>query len=371
MRESLLLLNSCGCFDARVLDSIKALGITPEETAAASPSIMDRLGVSDLSREILAERAAAGWSGAEMERCERIGVRLVFFMDDDFPGILKDIPDPPLVLYVRGKGLPTDGMAAVVGTRKCSSYGAHCAEELGSSLAAAGIIVVSGGARGIDGAAHRGCLGAGGTTVAVLGTGVDIAYPGSHRSLFEEIMEEGALLSEYPFGTTGLPWRFPRRNRIIAGLCSRCLVVEAPVRSGAIITARLALEAGREVWAVPGRITEGVCEGSNALISDGAVPLVDISEFTGIASGARMGLFPAAESSAGFRVPVLSDEERAVYGILSARGDMTVDNIASEGKMSAAAVLRVIGVLSAYGLVFGSGPGRWSTGASSNRRSAR
>lgn len=367
MRESLLLLNSCGCFDARVLDSLRALGISPREAAAALPSAMDRLGVSDAAREILAERTAGGWAGAEMERCEKAGVRLIFHTDDDFPEILKNTQDPPLLLYVRGKGLPSGEMAAVVGTRKCSSYGAHIAEKLGSSLAAAGICVVSGGARGIDGAAHRGCLGSGGTTVAVLGTGVDIAYPGNHRRLFEEIMKEGALLSEYPLGTSGLPWRFPRRNRIIAGLCPRCVVVEAPIQSGAITTARLALEAGREVWAVPGRITDSVCEGSNALISDGAVPLVDIAEFAGIASGAQLDLFPAAGSQGGFRAPSLSDDESAVLGILSARGDMTVDNIASEGKMSAAAVLRVIGVLSAYGLVFISGPGRWSAGVSGSR----
>ena len=367
MRESLLLLNSCGCFDARILDSLKALGISPEDAAAALPSAMARLGVSDASREILAERAAGGWAKSEMKRCERSGVRLLFHTDNDFLEILKNTPDPPLVLYVRGKGLQGGESAAVVGTRKCSSYGAHVAETLGSSLAAADICVVSGGARGIDGAAHGGCLGSGGRTVAVLGTGVDIAYPGNHRRLFEDIMQDGALLSEYPLGTSGLPWRFPRRNRIIAGLCSRCVVVEAPIQSGAITTARLALEAGREVWAVPGRITDSACEGSNALISDGAVPLVDIAEFVGIASGAQIDLFATDRARAGFCVPSLSDEESAVLGILSARGDMTVDNIASEGKMSAAAVLRVIGVLSAYGLVFISGPGRWSAGVSSNR----
>ncbi|MDO9508396.1 MAG: DNA-processing protein DprA [Thermovirgaceae bacterium] len=326
--------------------------------------------MSDTARETLADHAASGWAGAEWDRCEKSGVRLIFFTDEDFPEMLKNTPDPPLVLYVRGKGAPHGEMAAVIGTRRCSPYGAHCAETLGSSLAAAGIAVVSGGARGIDGAAHKGCLASGGRTIAVLGTGVDIAYPGSHRHLFEEIMEEGALLSEYPLGSSGLPWRFPRRNRIIAGLCSRCVVVEAPLRSGAMTTARFALDAGREVWAVPGRITESVCRGSNALISDGAIPLVDIMDFAGIASGVQMSLFPAA-SDAALRAPSLSDDERSVYGILATRGDMTVDNIASEGKMSAAAVLRVIGVLSAYGLVFRSGSGRWSTGASGNKGSAR
>lgn len=364
MKRSLLLLNACGCFDARILDSLKALRIAPEEAAAGSTSVMDRLGVSDTARGVLADNAASGWAGAELDRCEKSGARLVFFTDEDYPEMLKNITDPPLVLYIRGKGLPARDRVSVVGTRRCTHYGAHCAEALGSSLAAAGMAVVSGGARGIDGAAHKGCLESGGRTAAVLGTGVDIAYPGSHRRLFEEIMEEGVLLSEYPLGSEGLPWRFPRRNRIIAGLCSRCVVVEAPHRSGAMTTARFALDAGREVWAVPGRITETACGGSNALISEGAIPLVDIREFATLASGAQTSLFPAASDAAALRSPALSDEERSIYGILATRGDMTVDNIVSEGKMSAAAVLRVLGVLSAYGLVFRSGSGRWSTGAS-------
>lgn len=361
LRESLLLLNSCGCFDARLLDSLGSLGMTPEEAASGSDSAMDRLGASSMSRDILSERSASGWAAAEIERCDKSGTGLVFFTDEGFPQILKNISDPPLVLYVRGKGLPCVEMAAVVGTRRCTPYGAHCAEEIGASLGSAGVAVASGGARGIDGAAHRGCLAAGGVTVAVLGTGADILYPSSNSALFGEIMEEGALVSEYPLGTAGMPWRFPRRNRIIAGLCRRCVVVEAPLQSGAVTTARFALDAGREVWAVPGRITESACRGSNALIFDGAIPLVDVSAFAGTASGMQLNLFPGAPYPGIPRSPELSDEERAVQDILSARGEMTVDNIASGGKMSAAAVLRAIGVLSAYGIVFRSGPGRWST----------
>jgi DNA processing protein len=361
LRESLLLLNSCGCFDARLLDSLRALGMTPEEAASGSEIAMDRLGVSTAARGILAERSASGWGAAELERCEKSGARLLFFTDEGFPEILKNISDPPLLLYVRGKGLPAGEMTAVVGTRRCTPYGAHCAEEIGASLGAAGVAVVSGGARGIDGAAHRGCLEAGGRSVAVLGTGADILYPSFNSSLFGEIMEEGALLSEYPLGTAGMPWRFPRRNRIIAGLCPRCVVVEAPLQSGAVTTARFALDAGREVWAVPGRITESVCRGSNALIFDGAIPLVDVAGFAGTASGEQLSLFSGIPSPGALRSPELSADERAVQEILSLRGEMTVDNIASGGKMSAAAVLRAIGVLSAYGMVFRSGPGRWST----------
>ncbi|MFA6641377.1 MAG: DNA-processing protein DprA, partial [Thermovirgaceae bacterium] len=241
-----------------------------------------------------------------------------------------------------------------------TSYGSNCASDLASVLVDVGVAVVSGGARGIDAAAHRGCMSSGGRTVAVTGTGADISYPASHSALFREIREEGCLLTEFPLGTPPRPWNFPRRNRLIAGLCSRCVVVEAPEKSGAVLTARLALEAGREVWAVPGRITDGVCKGSNALISDGAMPLVDIRVFAALVSGRQGALFPTGgrrEDTAG---PVLTPEEAEVLRILADHGEMTVDNISAEGKMSAAVVLRGLGVLSAYGLVAPGGPGRWS-----------
>ncbi|HCR38361.1 MAG TPA: DNA-protecting protein DprA [Synergistaceae bacterium] len=357
----MLLLNASGGFDARILRIIESRRISWEDLAAGSDTAMDRLGMKEAVRKEFLGLLSSGWCDREVESCERMGVRLIFSGDPGYPSMLADIIDPPLVLYESGKGLPKGERVAVVGTRRCTSYGSNCASDLASVLADAGVAVVSGGARGIDAAAHRGCMSSGGRTVAVTGTGADISYPASHSALFREISEEGTLLTEFPLGTPPRPWNFPRRNRLIAGLCSRCVVVEAPEKSGAVLTARLALEAGREVWAVPGRITDGVCRGSNALISDGAMPLVDIRVFAALVSGRQGELFPTGGRWADTGGPALTPEEAEVLRILADHGEMTVDNIAAEGKMSAAVVLRALGVLSAYGLVAPGGPGRWST----------
>ena len=162
---------------------------------------------------------------------------------------------------------------AIVGARACSSYGRSVARTLGRELAAAGLVVVSGMARGIDGEAHRGALDAGGVTVAVLGCGIDRDYPAAHRELAARIVEQGLIVSEYEAGVEPAPWRFPARNRIIAGLCTATVVVEARERSGALITADFALEDGREVMVVPGEITSAVSAGSNALLRLGATPV--------------------------------------------------------------------------------------------------
>jgi DNA processing protein len=202
----------------------------------------------------------------------------------------------------------------------------------------------------------------GGITAAVLGTGVDVVYPPEHRELFDRILEKGALYSEYPLGEKGESWHFPRRNRIIAGLASRIVVAEAPHKSGAMITARLAAEAGREVWAVPGRIDDERCAGSNSLIFDGAMPLADLDLLFGEpAAGAQRTLFddrcPAVPDRVG--IPVLSETEKTILSLLSFRGDKTIDNLAGEAKMSAAEVFKIVSVMSLRGLVFSSGPGRY------------
>jgi DNA processing protein len=192
-----------------------------------------------------------------------------------FPPLLRAIYDPPPRLYVRGAA-EDDVLArqtvAVVGARSCSSYGAQVARRLGRELAAAGIVVISGLARGIDGETHRGALEAGGVTVAVLGCGVDRDYPAAHSELGRRIRETGLVVSEYEPGVEPAPWRFPARNRIIAGLSAATVVVEARERSGALITADLALEEGRDVLAVPGEITSALSAGTNALLKLGAAP---------------------------------------------------------------------------------------------------
>lgn len=209
--------------------------------------------------------------------CERLDVRILTLMDAEYPNRLKNIYDPPCLLYVKGRLPAFDETVAVavVGTRDCTPYGESSAEKLSFGLANGGAVVVSGLAKGIDAAASRGALRSGGSTVAVLGNGVDVHYPYESRYLYEDVAAAGALISEYPPGTKAAPHHFPARNRIISGLCLATLVVEAPERSGALITAETANEQGRDVFAVPGPIDAPTSVGCNRLIRDGAGLVTD------------------------------------------------------------------------------------------------
>jgi DNA processing protein len=208
------------------------------------------------------------------------GFRWVARSDPTFPPRLRSIHDPPPGLFVRGKA-PLDLLArvsvAVVGARACSGYGDSVAQTLGRELATAGVVVVSGLARGVDAQAHRGALESG-ATVAVLGCGIDRAYPQTHASLAAAIAERGLIVSEYPPGVEPAPWRFPARNRLVAGLALATVVVEARERSGALITADLALDEGREVLAVPGEITSTLSRGTNHLLRLGATPVTCVGD---------------------------------------------------------------------------------------------
>jgi DNA processing protein len=223
-------------------------------------------------------------------------VRRIRRRDPAFPALLAAIHDPPPSLFLRGAAgvdLLERPAVAIVGARSCSSYGRAVARMLGRELAAAGLVVVSGMARGIDGEVHRGALEAG-ETVAVLGCGIDRDYPAAHRELARRICERGLVVSEYEPGVEPAPWRFPARNRIIAGLCQGTVVVEARERSGALITADFALEEGREVLSVPGEITSGLSSGTNALLRLGATPVTcaaDVLE--------AFGIEPAEQETAG------------------------------------------------------------------------
>ena len=245
-----------------------------------------------------------------------------------YPALLRELHGPPPRLYFRGGqdellDLPA---VAIVGARSCSPYGAQVARELARELGAAGVVVVSGLARGVDGEAHRGALAAGGLTVAVLGCGIDRDYPRAHAQLAGRIAESGAVVSEYPPGIEPSPWRFPARTRIVAGLARATVVVEARERSGALITADFALELGRDVFAVPGEITSALSAGTNDLIRQGATPLLaadDVLEALGLerapprvpdtlTAGARMLLEPLSETA---RTP---DELGRLTGLESA-----------------------------------------------------
>ena len=208
---------------------------------------------------------------AALAHAARAGMEAIPIHSPDYPALLRHIIDPPSVLWVKGVPAALNRRAiAVVGSRRGTPTGLTTASRLGNELAAAGIVVVSGLALGIDGAAHRGALDAAGDTVAVLGCGVDRTYPRQHAALATAILERGAVISEFPPGTSAQPWHFPLRNRIISGLARAVVVVEAHLKSGSLITARAALEQGRDVLAVPGNVASGCYRGSHALIKDGA-----------------------------------------------------------------------------------------------------
>jgi DNA processing protein len=251
------------------------LGASVRELTAERPS----LGGDAFAHEILARLdLSPGQFGDALRRAtvalddaQRKGVAIVAWRDAAYPALLAHIYDPPVLLWVRGSPALLDrGAVALVGARAASPGGLEAAGELAYGLATRGVVVVSGLARGIDSAAHRGALEAGGTTVAVLGSGVDRVYPPEHGELASRIAAHGALASEFPPGTPPLRGHFPLRNRIISGLCRAVVVVEAAERSGSLITARCALEQGREVMAVPGSSTSGRNRGAHGLIRDGA-----------------------------------------------------------------------------------------------------
>jgi len=231
----------------------------------------------------LCERLEAVRSSDLLERCwERIqeqGIQVLTWEDDGYPSRLREIDQPPPVLYVRGELLPEDDFAvAIVGTRRITPYGRQVTEEISAFLASQGLTIVSGLARGVDGVAHQAALRAGGRTIAVLGSGVDQVYPPEHRGLAEQIIEHGALLSDYPPGTPPEASNFPPRNRIISGLSQAVIVTEAGENSGALLTAGFAAQQGREVFAIPGSIFASQSRGCNRLIQQGAQLLLDAAD---------------------------------------------------------------------------------------------
>lgn len=210
---------------------------------------------------------------AILKECAQKKIHILTYRDAAYPARLRNITDPPMVLYYKGTLPEFDGLPliGVVGTRKASGYGLTVAKRMGSQIAACGGVVVSGMALGIDAMAMRGALSKGGMVIGVLGNGADVVYPPPNQSLFVDTECNGCLLTEFPPGTPPVKWNFPKRNRIISGLCCGVLVVEAPERSGALITARRAADQGRDVFVVPGNIDVDTCKGSNALLRDGAI----------------------------------------------------------------------------------------------------
>lgn len=246
---------------------------TPERIFYADPEeLLLTEGITRQQAELLSDHRLDGARKIQ-EDCHRLNIRILTIGDAEYPGRLKNIYDPPMLLYMKGRMpvMDEEVAIAVVGTRSCTPYGEGCAKKLGHELSAAGAVVVGGLAKGIDAAATHGALMAGGVTVGVVGNGLDVRYPYENRFLYDDVAAAGVLLSEYPPGTEPAGRHFPARNRILSGLCVGTLVVEAPLRSGALITAETALEQGRDVFAVPGPIDAVNSAGCNRLIQEGAL----------------------------------------------------------------------------------------------------
>jgi DNA processing protein len=309
-----------------------------------------------ISQAIVAARREVDVA-AELELCQQNGVALVTASQAEYPQPLKTIHDPPGVLFVRGEILPVDGLAvAIVGTRHATPYGLAQAERLAGGLARAGYTIVSGLARGIDAAAHRGAIKAGGRTLAVLGSGVLNVYPPEHGKLAEEITAQGAVISENPPRSPPLAGAFPQRNRIVTGLSQGVIVVEAADRSGALISARHANEQGRTVFAVPGRVDSRMSKGCHALIRDGAklVETIDdvLEELGPLATPTKALASPDGESRE-IRHPVELQLNEPEQQVLAAISDETIniDEVIAATGLPVPNVLSIISVLESRRLI--------------------
>ena len=284
-----------------------------------------------------------------LSRAEKAGARFVTFWDESYPKRLKNIPDPPVALYMLGEQSPLyDYSVAIVGTRVPSEHAKGVAQRISREMAAAGVTVVSGMALGIDSIAHDAALKAGGRTIAVLGCGIDVIYPPSNKSLFRRIAQQGAVMSEYPPGTKPEQHNFPRRNRIISGLSLGVVIVEAGIKSGALITARLALEQGRELFSIPGPAGMPRSAGVNSLIRDNIAHLVERGEE--IIEHLRSQLAPVLNVSAAMTLPDMNKTEKAVYDLLE-NGSLQIDEIIRSTGLSAVVINQVLTAMTLKGLI--------------------
>jgi len=279
------------------------------------------------------------WEGIkrDMEKVEKEGARIISIEEAEYPSLLKEIPNPPALLYLKGGFIPEDRYAvAIVGTRNPTVYGSTQAEEIAAELARMGFTIVSGFARGIDTAGHRGAVRAGGRTIAVLGSGIDVPYPSENKHIVEKIARSGAVISEFPPGTPPDRQNFPRRNRIISGLSLGVLVVEAAKDSGSLITAGLALEQGKEVFSMPGNITSANSKGTNELIKNGAKVVTGADDVLEELAPVLKGFLKRPKEKK--VMPELSPEERRIVAVLGP-DPRHIDEVARELGIGAADML--------------------------------
>jgi len=314
--EALVRLNaSPGLGPKSIRDLVRNFG---SACGALAADAVPPAGAGARVREALSACPGQGFAEEQLSRAEKLGARIIPFNSPDYPEPLRAFSDSPVLLHILGNILPPDDSAVgIVGTRHPTPYGGRVAEAVGRALAQEKITVVSGLALGIDAIAHRSVLEAGGRTIAVLGCGADVPYPRENLDLYHAIIRQGAVVSEFPFGTEPLPGHFPRRNRIIAAFSRALVVIEAGEKSGALITARFALDQGKDIFAAPGSIYSPQSSGTNRLIQQGAHPLLspeELLEFLGRAPAAPRKAQPAVEPELR-----LTEDEKRVMALLSAK----------------------------------------------------
>jgi DNA processing protein len=343
-REALILLNMARGIGSNRLRILLEHFAKPQDILAADTScLMEISGIGvKLAREINLANDTRKLS-QELKLIQKHKIKVITILDEEYPLRLKEIHDPPIVIYVKGQLLPQDLVnIAVVGSRRASYYGLICAEKFAYQLAGLGITITSGGARGVDAAAHKGALKAHGRTLAIVGCGLDNTYPPENEGLFAEISERGALISEFSMGEAPLAKNFPRRNRIISGLSCGVLVVEAARNSGALITADFALEQGRDVFALPGKVDSDNSYGTNELIKQGAKlvsSVEDILEELKIKISIDMN--KKTDSGSLFTKIDLDEKELKIFNILSAE-PKHIEIISNESSLDLANVMDIL-----------------------------
>lgn len=317
-------------------DELKNMKIVPKAIINQLIDLKIKAGVEDI-----------------LEKMYKSNIQAITINEEEYPNYLKNIHDPPIVLYVKGRLLKEDKAVAVVGSRKASSYGLKMAETISYELSKCGITVVSGMAKGIDSSAHLGALRAAGRTIAVLGCGLDKIYPVENKELMSKIYETGAVISEYIPGTPPMPQNFPARNRIISGISKGVVVIEANEKSGSLITADFALEQGREVFAVPGNVNSFTSKGTNKLIRDGAkivTCIEDVLEEINIFRSAEYNVFEQKELEKGRFLTGLNSEERKLAESLFSE-PLHVDKIATDTGISIQNVNAILVMLELQGII--------------------
>jgi DNA processing protein len=343
---------------ARLLGRLLREFGSPDDAFAASATALEACGLPGAAAHAVVTRVGFPAAEKEIAWARELGVQLLHWGESAYPPRLLEIYDPPPLLYLRGDvQVLRRHSISIVGTRRPTPYGNLMAERLGRDLAARGLLIVSGLARGIDCSAHRGaCAAARGATIGILGTGIDVIYPKENRKVFAEVESKGALISEFPLGIHAAPENFPVRNRIVAGMSLGTIVVEGEQYSGSLITARLAMEFGREVYGVPGNATQPTSFAPNQLIKQGAKLVTgweDVVEE--LPTEIRTELFPVESRSAGEQESLLAEslapEQKKLYELLSADQPVQVDTLVEKSGMNSSGVLSALCEMELKGII--------------------